>query len=198
MRNYIVLEMFPNYEIHRKGVIIRKEHTSQKGSKLKRKEIVQTKSRNDYRTVSITDKNGHIKKLYVHRLVYMAFNGEIPKGMEIDHISGERGNNSLNNLRLVTHEQNCRNPITIAKYKKSNSVDRGKYNYERMKNAIGKEAYEKAKQRYIALHNKYGSVSVWVMVSEGHVGYPRARKICKEMSDQNDMKWLNNNHSMES
>jgi hypothetical protein len=42
----------------------------------------------------------------VHRLIYQTLIGEIPKGLEIDHISGDRHDNSINNLRLVTHSQN--------------------------------------------------------------------------------------------
>jgi len=50
-----------------------------------------------------------------HRIVYATFNGEIPyynedgKQLDIDHINNNRHDNSLSNLRLVTHEENCKN-----------------------------------------------------------------------------------------
>jgi len=44
-----------------------------------------------------------------HRLVWMAFNGKIPNGLEIDHINRDKHDNSLSNLRLVTHSENCKN-----------------------------------------------------------------------------------------
>jgi len=44
-----------------------------------------------------------------HRLVWEAFNGKIPKGLEIDHIDHDKHNNKLSNLRLVTHSENCLN-----------------------------------------------------------------------------------------
>ena len=46
---------------------------------------------------------------YVHRMVYEAFKGEIPEGMEIDHIDRNRCNNNPDNLRVVTKSENCKN-----------------------------------------------------------------------------------------
>lgn len=61
----------------------------------------------------------------VHRLVWEAFNGKIPEGMEIDHINCIRDDNRLENLRLVTHKENCNNPTSIENYRKHNKqVDR--------------------------------------------------------------------------
>ena len=47
--------------------------------------------------------------VYVHRLVYEAFNGEIPEGMELDHIDRNKLNNNPDNLRVVTRVENCNN-----------------------------------------------------------------------------------------
>ena len=50
-----------------------------------------------------------------HRLVYLTFNGKIPyydkngKQLDIDHINQDTHDNSLTNLRLVTHSENCKN-----------------------------------------------------------------------------------------
>jgi hypothetical protein len=43
-----------------------------------------------------------------HRLVYEKFGGEIPKGLEIDHIDGNKHNNDITNLRAVTRSQNMK------------------------------------------------------------------------------------------
>ena len=51
-------------------------------------------------------KNGKVKKCYVHRLVYETFNGKIPKGYEINHISEDKTENSLSNLNLLSHKAN--------------------------------------------------------------------------------------------
>ena len=54
-----------------------------------------------------------IKHILVHRLVYEAFVGEIPEGMQIDHINTIRTDNRLENLRCVTCKENNNNPLTI-------------------------------------------------------------------------------------
>lgn len=54
-----------------------------------------------------------IGRNYVHRIIYETFVGPIPDGYEIDHINAIKTDNRLDNLRLVTHKENCNNPLTI-------------------------------------------------------------------------------------
>ena len=62
-------------------------------------------------------KSGKLERTYlVHRLVWMAFKGEIPEGLEIDHIDGNRSNNRLDNLRVVTHQHNMLNMTKVKGY----------------------------------------------------------------------------------
>ena len=42
----------------------------------------------------------------VHRLVWIGFNGGIPDGFEVSHLDGDKSNNALVNLELVTRKQN--------------------------------------------------------------------------------------------
>lgn len=49
---------------------------------------------------------GKYKHEYVHRLVWMAFKGEIPEGYEIEHKDDDKSNNALSNLELFTRKQN--------------------------------------------------------------------------------------------
>jgi hypothetical protein len=42
----------------------------------------------------------------VHRVVYETFVENIKSGYEIDHISGNKHQNELSNLRMVTHSEN--------------------------------------------------------------------------------------------
>ena len=50
--------------------------------------------------------------VYDHRLVYELFVGQVPEGMQIDHINTDRFDNRVENLRAVTPSGNMRNPIT--------------------------------------------------------------------------------------
>ena len=65
--------------------------------------------KNGYVMFSISQ-NGN-KSLYVHRFVFETFNGEIPKGKEIDHRDANRKNNQISNLQLLTHKENIRKSI---------------------------------------------------------------------------------------
>ena len=42
----------------------------------------------------------------VHRLVWEAFVGPVPVGLQVDHVDGDKSNNSLSNLQLVTASEN--------------------------------------------------------------------------------------------
>lgn len=52
--------------------------------------------------------SGKKKVEFEHRLVYEKYFGKIPKGKVIDHIDGNRTNNKIENLRLVTPKENGR------------------------------------------------------------------------------------------
>lgn len=56
--------------------------------------------------------NGTPCSRYVHRLVVEAFIGEIPAGLEVNHISGQKGDNFLENLEVVTHAVNTKHAWT--------------------------------------------------------------------------------------
>lgn len=59
-----------------------------------------------YLQVVIRNDNGEAKSMRVHRLVYMAHKGEIPKGLEINHKDECKTNNCIDNLELVTRAEN--------------------------------------------------------------------------------------------
>ena len=47
------------------------------------------------------------KSMKVHRLVYMAHKGVIPKGLQINHKDENKINNNIDNLNLMTSKQNA-------------------------------------------------------------------------------------------
>jgi hypothetical protein len=51
-------------------------------------------------------KDGKYVKMAVHRAMWEAFVGPIPKGMEINHKNLDRADNRLENLELLTHREN--------------------------------------------------------------------------------------------
>lgn len=71
----------------------------------------------------------------VHRLVYEAFMGPIPKGLIVNHIDGSKDNNSLSNLELITnsenikhfHEYNELKSYDITVYNKADNSLKGRY-----------------------------------------------------------------------
>jgi len=44
-----------------------------------------------------------------HNIVWNMFNGKIPDGFEVDHKNRDLQDNRIENLRLVSHQENCRN-----------------------------------------------------------------------------------------
>lgn len=60
--------------------------------------------------------NGKVE--YVHRLMWQHFNGPIPSGMHIDHINGNKSDNRLENLRLVTPFENVQNRDRLRREKR--------------------------------------------------------------------------------
>lgn len=48
------------------------------------------------------------KSKYVHRLVAEAWLGEIPKGFNVNHKDGDKSNNNVLNLEIVTYSQNSK------------------------------------------------------------------------------------------
>ena len=77
------------------------------------------KNSKGYMTV-ILCKDRKKKTFLVHRLVYDAFNGKIPEGMQVNHINEIKTDNSLWNLNLMTNQENCnwgRHNLNVSKSK---------------------------------------------------------------------------------
>lgn len=86
---------FPDYMTRKDGTVV----------KISNRKIVVQQDRHGYKRVLL---NGQMKS--VNRIVWESFNNQrIAKGYYIDHIDGNKSNNNLSNLRLVTQSENMLN-----------------------------------------------------------------------------------------
>ena len=72
---------------------------------LKEKILKPQINRTGYYQVNL-HKNSIEKKYYTHRLVWIAFNGQIPEGLQVNHINEIKTDNRLENLNLMTAKEN--------------------------------------------------------------------------------------------
>ena len=61
------------------------------------------------------------KNYYIHRLVFEAFNGQIPENMQVNHINEIKADNRLSNLNLMTRKENINFGTGIERRAKSKS-----------------------------------------------------------------------------
>lgn len=96
----------------------------------------------------------------IHRLVASAFLEDYSEEFEVDHIDGERTNNKLSNLRMVTHQQNAFNRTKAKGYYWNSTLNKfysticvnGKAiflgTFDKDEEDKAREAYELAKEKY--------------------------------------------------
>lgn len=118
------------------------------------------------------------KKLYyAHRLVYVWHFGDIKDNLSIDHINRDRSDNRIDNLRLVTHQENMFNVeskgyhFCKAKNKfKANIMFNGKVKYLGLFNTEleAKEAYLNAKEKVHTFNNSCDESIMKVRTPKGY------------------------------
>lgn len=104
------------------------------------KELKQSTNDRGYKCYRLY-KNGKVFSIRTNRLYYECVNGEISKGMEIDHIDNNRENNNPSNLRAVSHTDNMNNPLSLEKRK--NIFNTEEYKKKRSEIMKGKLSGEK-------------------------------------------------------
>lgn len=110
----------PGYKISSFGRLLSCEKTIVKKSisyNIKEKVLKCYKSKNGYIVFGFRG-----KLRYLHRIVIEVFVSEIKEGFEVDHIDGDRTNNSLSNLRIVNRKQNVENTIRLGRMRKGESA----------------------------------------------------------------------------
>jgi hypothetical protein len=96
---------YPKYTITEEGDIYSTQWNEQRKLKPQRA----TQSKKGYfqvRLFSPTQKKGKLQ--YIHRLIYETFVGDIPEGMEIDHIDNDTSNNHIDNIQLISRRGNIK------------------------------------------------------------------------------------------
>lgn len=75
--------------------------------------VLKPKSQGKYHVVSYYNKEGKVRHKYVHRLVLETFDTCTNSlGLDVNHIDGDRFNNCLYNLELVTAKENTAHAIS--------------------------------------------------------------------------------------
>jgi len=82
---------FPGYEFYASGKIKSTGSRHTLGSE-----------ESNYIICNMKDKDGKIRKCRLHRMIYWAFSGNDPVGMEVDHIDRNTHNNTYSNLQLLS------------------------------------------------------------------------------------------------
>lgn len=81
--------------------------------------VLQKTKKNGYKEVCLTMSTMNRKMFYVHRLVVSNFIGEIPTKHTVNHKNGERNDNRLENLEIMTYSENARHSFDVLKRKKT-------------------------------------------------------------------------------
>ena len=93
------------YQASNLGRIKSLERIDARGNKRKEKILKLKINSCGYYQVALC-KNSIVKWYSVHRLVWIAFNGQIPEGLQVNHINEIKTDNSLSNLNLMTAKEN--------------------------------------------------------------------------------------------
>lgn len=69
--------------------------------------------KNGYKEVNLHLGGNVSKMMYVHRAVALAFIGDIPSGYAVNHKDGNKANNKLPNLEIVSYSENSKHAIEL-------------------------------------------------------------------------------------
>ena len=103
------------------------------------------------------------KPFQVHRLIYIMHWGDIPEGLCIDHINSKRDDNRIENLRVVTYQENQFNRPTAKGYCRVGKKYKGQikvggktiYLGIFVKKEDAAQAYQVAKEKYHIIENRW-------------------------------------------
>lgn len=105
---------FPGYQIDTEGIIYSSLIVGSRPLKYSNnwRTISPSKSKRGYLQIRLRDKDGVIRKRYVHQLVLESFVGPRPYGYDTCHYPDcDKTNNRLSNLRYDNHKDNMKDMI---------------------------------------------------------------------------------------
>lgn len=73
---------------------------------LKRNRFIGSKNLDGYWQCTLYANNGEICHTGIYRIIYTACYGEIPEGLQVNHIDENKSNNCISNLNLMTPKEN--------------------------------------------------------------------------------------------
>jgi hypothetical protein len=120
VRSRIITIHGREFEVFEDSRIYRVACVGPSGRRNKRHLLSQCDNGHGYFVVGIRTFDGKSRNLRVNRVVAQAFLPDYSEEMQVHHIDGDRENNHLNNLRMVTCQQNhrsCRRKPVWAKSK---------------------------------------------------------------------------------
>lgn len=97
---------FEDYEVSNLGRVKSLERLDSRGHRRKEKLLKPQKNSDNYLFIRLY-KNRVVETFRINRLVYSTFIGEIPEGMQVNHIDEDKENNRVENLNLMTPKENC-------------------------------------------------------------------------------------------
>ena len=109
------LENFPDYIFNEDGTVF---------SKLSNKILKPSSNKRGYQVYRLKDKNGSFITKSAHRLFAEALLPNFDEGLDVDHIDGNKQNNRISNLEMVTASENMLRAFS------NGLIDHSKTNYD--------------------------------------------------------------------
>jgi hypothetical protein len=129
--NWKAIDGFADYYVSKNGKIYSTRYSPRYNKECKPMELATKVTNRGYEHTGIyyTKANNQTERkwLSVHRIVYEAFNGPIPQGLEINHKDGNRLNNRLSNLEAITKSENQYHACDVLKKRGQPIIYSGKY-----------------------------------------------------------------------
>ena len=127
-----------------------------------------------YYMIKLSHKNKKYHRL-IHRLVAELFIGSIPEGFTVNHIDGNKLNNSVNNLEIISFDENIHHAMNNNLIPVGDKAYQSKYTNEQIENVC----------RLIST-GKYSIHAIAKMtdVSEDRVSQVKRREKWKSISDK--------------